>query len=276
MGYPLKSILRDWIPPVVIRWKNAIPATENNAFDGDFSNWDEALAQSGGYGDEKILAKVLAAALKVKRGETAFERDSVLFKQPDYAWPMLTALLWTAARTAGNLNVLDFGGSLGSRYFQHRTFLQALPAVHWNVVEQPHYVEAGQAHFQDEQLRFYQTIEDCLHENQPNVILLSAVLQYLASPAALINDLNKVGALSLVIDRSPFSLLEEDRLVVQKVPASIYSASYPMWIFSLTSFERLLAQNWRQVAVNLSPEGHVRTNGGTEFFFQGMLWEMNR
>jgi len=275
----LRALARDWLPPAVVRLIRRRQGPQQDGglrFEGNFATWEEASAHCTGYDAEDILAKVLAATLKVKRGEAAFERDSVLFDEIEYAWPVLAGLMWAAARNGGKLNVLDFGGALGSCYFQNRKFLQTLPEVRWNVVEQAHYVDAGRAHIQDEQLRFYTTIEECLTENQLNVILLSSVLQYLESPIELIGKLNKVGASCLIVDRTPFSIHKEDKLLVQEVPTTIYSASYPMWVFSLSKFKQLLERNWCLVASNLSPEGYVQTTNGVEFSFQGMLLESRR
>jgi len=273
----LKVLAREWLPPALVRWLRRVRGSGIGiCFEGDFATWEEASARCTGYDAEEILEKVLAATLKVKHGEAAFERDSVLFDEIEYAWPVLAGLMWTAARNGGRLNVLDFGGALGSSYFQNRKFLQVLPEVRWNVVEQQHYVEAGQKHIQNEQLRFYKSIEECLTENQPNVVLLSSVMQYLESPIDLISELRNVGALCLVIDRTPFSIDIKNILVVQIVPAAIYSASYPMWIFSLPEFKQLLAKDWSLVASNLSPEGFVQTTNGFKFSFQGMLLESRR
>jgi putative methyltransferase (TIGR04325 family) len=275
----LRALARGWLPPAVVRLilRRQGPQQDGGLhFEGDFATWEEANAYCTGYDAEDILAKVLAATLKVKRGEAAFERDSVLFDEIEYAWPVLAGLMWAAARNGGKLNVLDFGGALGSSYFQNKKFLQSLPDLLWNVVEQPHYVEVGRKYIQDEQLRFYQTIEECLNENQPNVILLSSVLQYLETPIELIHKLNKVRASCLIVDRTPFSVNGKDKLVFQKVPTAIYSASYPMWIFSLSEFKQLLEENWCLVASNLSPEGYVQTTNGVEFSFQGMLLESRR
>lgn len=271
----LRDLGRDLLPPVLLRWFRQVRGG-GIRFEGDFVTWDAANSHCTGYDAEEILAKVLASTLKVKHGEAAAERDSVLFDNVEYAWPVLSGLMWAAARSGGKLNVLDFGGALGSSYFQNKLFLQSLPDVRWNVVEQPHYVDAGKKYIQDDQLRFYKTIEECLSGNMPNVILLSSVLQYLKSPPDLIDELNKVGALCLIIDRTPFTLQGKDKLVVQKVPAVVYSASYPMWIFSLSEFEKLLAEKWCMVASNISPEGYVRTTKDSKFSFQGMLLESRR
>jgi hypothetical protein len=61
--------------------------------------------------------------------------------------------------------------------------------------------------------------------------------------------------------------------MIQRVPPSIYAASYPMWVFSLQGFMQMLDADWRLVASNLSPEGLVQSTSGFEFSFQGMLLE---
>lgn len=232
-----KAMARDWLPPAVHRW---VRHRRGGAirFEGAFSTWAEACAHSTGYDAENILAKVLAATLEVKRGTAVFERDSVLFDKIEYAWPVVAGLLWAAARNEGFLSVLDFGASLGSSYFQNRELLKTLPIVRWNVVEQAHYVKAGQAYLQDEQLRFYPSIQDCLSENKVNVILMSSVLQYLPDPADVFLSLLAVGADAVILDRTIINHSVSDRIYVQQVPPSIYSASYPCRSFSES---RLLA-----------------------------------
>lgn len=227
----IKTLARDWLPPVIFNW---ICQNRNKGIycDGEFATWEEASAQCTGYNAEEILAKVLDAALKVKHGEAVFERDSVLFDHIEYAWPVLSGLMWTAARSSGKLNVLDFGGALGSTYFQNRKFLQSLPDVQWSVVEQVHYAEAGQMHIQDEQLCFYKTITECLRQNKPNVVLLSSVLQYLPHPYVVLSELLSIGADILIFDRTSFmNETKREIIKIQHVPNSIYQASYPIRFF---------------------------------------------
>ena len=271
----LKSFARDWLPPAIVR---ALQRRRGDGirFEGDYLTWEDASAQCTGYDAEPILAKVLEATLKVKRGEAVFERDSVVFDEVEYSWPLLTGLMWASARNSGRLNVLDFGGALGSSYFQNRDFLQRLTDFHWNVVEQEHYVIKGQENIQNDHLRFYRSIENCLIDNQPNVVLLSSVLQYLESPFDIINKLTLTGATCLLIDRTPFSDGDTDKILVQKVPSSIYRASYPMRVFSLQKFRNMIETDWRLVASNLSPEAYVQTSDKFEFSFQGMLLEARR
>lgn len=222
----LKSFARDWLPPAVSRaassWRG-----DGIRFEGEFPTWQEAAARCTGYEAGDILAKVLEATLKVKRGEAAYERDSVLFDEIDFNWPVAAGLLWAAARCGGRLAVLDFGGALGSSYEQNRGLLQGLPFMRWNVVEQAHFVAAGRAHVQDETLRFHETIEACVADMQPNAVLLSSVLQYLEDPRAVLEQVSRLNAEVIVVDRTIVNDGAADRIYVQSVPASIYSASYP-------------------------------------------------
>ena len=96
----LKALARDWLPPVLARWFRQVRGG-GIRFEGDFATWAEANRHCTGYDAEEILAKVLASTLKVKHGEAATERDSVLFDQIEYAWPVLAGLMWAAARTGG-------------------------------------------------------------------------------------------------------------------------------------------------------------------------------
>lgn len=267
-----KPLIRDCLPPLATRWLQQLRGG-GISFAGNYQNWGEAGEHATGYDANAILAKVLEATLKVKRGEAAYERDSVVFDQVEYVWPLLAGLMWAAARNQGRLNVLDFGGALGSTYFQHRRFLENLADVRWNVVEQAHYVERGNTLIAEGALRFYSDIAAYLAEQAPNVVLLSSVLQYLPDPFGVLDELAHVGAAVMLIDRTPFSSLPEHRLLVQHVPASIYAASYPMWVFSDSQLLAHLTQHWRVVSRYDAPEGQMRSREGVSFKFEGMLLE---
>ena len=219
--------LVDLMPPALAR---SVYALRSNSihFEGPFESWEAASAISTGYDDDDILLRVLEATLKVKRGEAAFERDSVLFDDIDYRWPVAAGLMWAAARCNGRLDVLDFGGSLGTVYFQHARLLSALADVRWNIVEQPHFARAGQAELQDDQLRFYNSIGECLKESSPNVVLISGVLQSLADPEPVIAELRAAGAPVVIVDKTFVNTSTHHRIYVQHVPARIYHASYPI------------------------------------------------
>lgn len=264
----LRFIIKNWVPPIFLKYSKSF--IKNNTYEGPFASWEEAMQRSSGYDDEKILGKVLEATLKVKCGEAVFERDSVLFDEIQYAWPLTAGLMWTAACYSGRLSVLDFGGSLGSSYFQNRKFLEGLQGVRWSIVEQEHFVECGNEQIKDERLMFYPTIAECVAVEKPNVVLLSCVLQYLPDPYAVLDELVESGAGIILVDRTSFWEGQEDLLGVQKVPEKIYPASYPFWIFSKKKFIRHLSSKFDLLAETLSPEGFVPLSR-ERFSFNGFV-----
>ena len=258
-------------PPVFIHLAKRLRGNEPTGFyglTGDYRGWNEAKAASTGYDSEIILENTRAALLKVKNGEAAYERDSVLFDEIQYSWPFLAGLMWVAARCGGTLNVLDFGGSLGSTYFQNRVFLSVLPGVRWNVIEQPRHVETGKALFEDDRLRFYADIADCLADTQPNVVLLSSVLQYLERPYTVLDQILQLPCDHVIVDRTPFWAGPTDHLCVQTVPPSIYPASYPSWIFSRQRFHSHLHEDWEIMVTFDNPD---RLAGPVDFAYQGVI-----
>ena len=267
----LKDMLRSITPPLfihLVKQLHSNRSAEAYGLSGDYHSWEAALAASSGYDSEIILEKTRTALLKVKNGEAVYERDSVLFDEIEYAWPLLAGLMWVAARCGGKLNVLDFGGSLGSTYFQNKAFVSMLPNMLWNIVEQSCHVEIGKVWFGDNHLNFYTNITDCLADTQPNVVLLSSVLQYLEQPYTILEQLLSLPCDYLIIDRTPFWEGLTDRLCVQGVPPSIYPASYPSWIFSKQQFYGHLCDDWQVIVTFDAPD---RLPGPIDFTYQGAI-----
>jgi len=105
------------------------------------------------------------------------------------------------------------------------------------------------------------------------VTLVSSVLQYLEDPFEMLEQLSKLPAGHMIIDRTPMSDQSHDRLCIQHVPAHIYKASYPCWIFSHRGLLDRLSSRWRLVADYLSPEGAAHTEDGLAFEFRGLILE---
>jgi putative methyltransferase (TIGR04325 family) len=206
-----------------------------------FSTWDAAVFSSSGYDGKNIIDKVLDSTLKVKRGEAVFERDSVIFDKIHYSWPVTSGLMLAAAKNQGSLSVLDFGGSLGSSYFQNRKLLNQLNFVRWSVIEQENFVSVGKIEVEDIELKFYNSVEECIGFEKPNVILLSSVLQYLEDPYHLLSELMTIDVDLILIDRTPFLVSGlKDVIKVQTVPCEIYQASYPIRFFQQEKFMKFV------------------------------------
>ncbi len=266
-----KAFIKLLVPPLIAHGYRPLRGSKENSvygLSGDYRAWHEAVRASTGYDGEIILEKTKVALLKVKNGQAVYERDSVVFDEIEYAWPLLAGLMVVAAQSGGKLDVLDFGGSLGSTYFQNRAFLSRLAKVKWNIVEQPRYVETGKEWFEDKHLKFYLHVEDCLAEAQPNVVILGSVLQYLEHPYDILRGLLKLPCNDIIIDRTPFWNGATDRLCVQHVPPSIYPASYPSWIFSTRRFRSHLHEGWEIVA---EFDNQDNLEGPVDFAYRGMI-----
>ena len=247
MRYPkLKRLVKAWLPPIVLRlyrrWRK-----EGISYTGNYPTWQDALANSTGYDADLILEKVSSALLKVKSGEAVYERDSVLFDRIEHPFPLLAGMFRAAAANEGKLTVLDFGGSLGSTYFQCRDFLSVLPQLKWCIVEQEKFVRRGREYFETDQLRFFFTMQECMEKEKPNVMLFSSVLQYIKDPYELLKLAMGTEVQYIIIDRTPFSNGDKDRLCVQHVPPHIYPASYPCCIFSEARFRQVLLKQFELI-----------------------------
>lgn len=271
----LRQSLKRVLPPVLLDELRRVSGA-GIRFSGDYADWGAAKAAATGYDNEEILRRVLDATRTVVAGQAVFERDSVLFAQPAYSYPILAALLRAAALNGGRLNVIDYGGSLGSTYRQHRPFLAGLREVRWCVVEQAHFVAAGQREFTTGELGFAEKLQRVPWWGQPCVVLLSSVLQYLEHPLPLLDSLEHSGATSLVIDRTPVADAAHDHLCVQTVPPQIYKASYPCRIFARAPLLRQLSRRWDLLAEFACEEGHFATRERFRFAFVGMICEARR
>jgi putative methyltransferase (TIGR04325 family) len=215
---------------------------------GDYKAWDHAKSLTKGYDENGILEKVRDATLKVKSGEAAYERDSVIFEKIEYSWPLLAALLWAGCRNKNSLHVLDFGGSLGSSYFQNRKFLEVLHQLLWSVVEQPNFVQTGKKYVETDCLFFHNSIEETINEKgKPDLLLISCTLPYLEKPYELLQQLITYDIPYLVIDNTPFNYKSGDRLTIQKVNPSIYMASYPCWFLDYQQILNIVKTKYRIV-----------------------------
>jgi putative methyltransferase (TIGR04325 family) len=225
---------------------------KKSSWHGDFSSWQSALANATGYGQDQILQKVKAATLKVKHHEAKYERDSVLFENIQYSWPLLAALMWVAAKRNGSLKVADFGGSLGSTYFQNKLFLDDIKHLSWNVIEQPNFVACGIQSFQDARLQFFETLEDSISASgNPDILVLSCVLPYLQDPYGFLRDCLRRSIPHIIVDCTYFNFEDRDRICVQTVRPEIYEASYPCWLLHYGRVVKLLETNY-----NISAEHH--------------------
>lgn len=265
----MKKLIRSLIPNTLIDLYRLYNAKKYGWF-GDYKTWEEAENVSTGYDAIEIIQKVRESTLKVKNGAAIYERDSVIFEEIQYSWPILAGLMFANAIHGGEgmetLKVLDFGGSLGTTYFQNKKFLDKLQDVSWNIVEQKHFVDIGKTSFEDKKLKFYYDIESCIKQESPNVLLLSSVLQYIKKPYELLDKLLKNNFQTILIDRTSFSKTKQ-KIKLQVVHPKIYKASYPCWFFDELEFADYFNKNGYKIIESFE----TVPGKNKEYVFKGII-----
>lgn len=230
----LKRIARDMMPPVAFRLLEQ--RIRGVRYVGNYPDWESARLASRGYDAPEILESVAKAARLVRDGKMAYERDGVAFAEPAFVWPVLACVLGAAARADGQVAVVDFGGSLGSLYFQHRSLFRGLSKVRWTVVEQPAFVELGRREFTNDELRFASSITEAVSAMSPTVVLFSGVLAWVSEPDSFITEALATKVENIVIARTPIVDASLDQIRVQKNSPGLGGGSYPCRMFARGRF----------------------------------------
>jgi putative methyltransferase (TIGR04325 family) len=260
MSWATRTI-KDLLPPLATRKILSLVRPPAIAYKGPYQSWADAAGNCETYAAEDVFSHVLAATRAVVGGEAVYARDGFVMPAKEYDWPLLASLLWIAARER-RLHVVDFGGSLGSTYRQVRGFLDHVERIRWTVLEQTHFVEAGIAEFQGEELRFAHRIAEV---EDLDVVVCSSSLCYIPDPWACLDEFAASGARHLVIDRTPMHDGEADLYYAQFVRPPLYHASYPCRVFAREGLlSKLRDAGWRVVTEWVSdtqPNQHCTYTG---------------
>ncbi len=244
----MKQFIKKMIPSTLKKKiKKMLVSAPKYGWFGNYKSWAEAEKLCTGYNAENILETVKNAVLKVKNGDAVYERDSVLFDKIQYSQPLIDAFKKIAQENDQLLHITDFGGSLGSSFFQNRSFLGDLRELKWSVVEQKHFVDSGKKFIEDVQLKFYYTIDEVLTVQKSQILFLSSVIQYFEKPYELIEKCLSYNFDYIIIDRTAFLESDKERITVQIVPESIYKASYPAWFFNKKKFVNAFLEKYELV-----------------------------
>ena len=200
-----------------------------------------AASRSDGWSSKAIIDKTLPNALKVRDGLIAFEQDGVVRKTIVYSPTILAFLHLVHARSNHIINLIDFGGGLGTNYFQNRKILKRLPntKIRWNVVEQDTFADLGMTHFANTELTFNKTLEDLLSGPPSHFggLLFSGSLQCVPTPFSLLEEAIEAGINIIAMDRLLLSPTRQHAVYIQHPDPNIYySASYPVWCFAKDVF----------------------------------------
>ena len=214
---------------------NSGPPLGGSIYRGNFLSWQEAEQTQSAVDRQKAwvgLEDQISLYLRVRNGELAFVRDGVAFDRPEYPFALIAFLLRLAIQQGGKLKVIDFGGALGTTYYQTRTFLTSLSSLSWAVVELPQVVTAGQKHFTNEQLSFHLSIAEALACHGADVVLISGVLQYLAEPAKIVAEIRNLPIANILLDRIAINEADKSRTCLQLAETADGEISWPVRLFN--------------------------------------------
>lgn len=217
-------------------------------FRGEYADWAAARRQASAADGAAALSRVCTAARAVRRGDAAWDRDGVTFADAWMHAPLLAALREAAHGQGGRLDLVDFGGGLGSIWWQHRSGLDGIECRSWRVVELPELAAVGTKEFTAAPLSFYSSLEAAFAPGPARVVLLSSVLPYMEDPSGLLRDIVARGFADVIIDRTPVIAGERDRIVVQHTPPELGGGSHPCRLFARRSLLAALAEQYELAA----------------------------
>lgn len=239
-----------------------------SVFDDRCGSFAAAQAQAIGFHNSHINANAVGAAKAVIEGRGAFERDGVLFDEPEPRVPVVSAL--ANLRTGGGvLRVLDIGGGLGSSYWQNRD-AAGVPDLDWTVVERDELVELAKS-LPTHPVKYRSDLQSALKESW-DAIVLSSVLQYLPDPKATLQMVTSSDCRAIIVDRTPMHAGAKDIACLQKTPAHIYPGSYAAWILSRSRLEDAF-QGWKIIDRFPGIEPNMCSVKGVRFEWRGCVAE---
>lgn len=239
-------LVKELVPPVIntLRWYSF-----KYGWKGNYKSYQQAKKHCKGYDEAHILQRISETTAKVKNGEAAYERDGILYDKVNVNFHLLSALLLIASRNNNQLTVIDFGGSLGTSYYQNLPYLAHLNNLNWCIIEQPNFVTEGKKSFENEHIKFYSTLEECMAiHSKPDLLLISSVLQYLPEPYTFLKKALSLNIPYLMIDLVGYNDRPEDRITIQHVPPVFYGieASYPCTFFNRKKLEQQLEEDYNK------------------------------
>jgi putative methyltransferase (TIGR04325 family) len=268
--------IKDWLPPKLVPILRRF-GHQSLQFEGEYNSWDAAVSSSNGYSQSSILRQVASATRRVLAGEAAYDRDGFVFEDVDYSYPLVCMLMHASLLNAGKLNVIDFGGALGSTYRQCLPLLDCVPQLLWQVIEQEHYVDLGKFEFEDQCLSFHKRLEDTtVDAGSKRVLLLSSVIQYLRYPEVEIRRLISHDISHVIIDRTPMHDVFGHKLYVQRIPKKLGGGSYPCWILSKPEILKLFPRPWKLLAEFPCLDGRWRSEDGLNFEYRGLCFVIDK
>lgn len=243
-GFRVRILLKQTLP--LFLYKKIKERRSPIKYKYGFKNWSEAKSASIGYSEGSILQKVSSQTVLMIESNSGWVRDGFYFNDVQINHEILSFLALHSARLQ-SLRVIDFGGGLGTTYFQNRNILEKFGIkVCWNVIEQPNFVAEGKLVLESiPNLHFFETLNEASITSS-DIVIFSSVLEYLEHSYQFLEEIMNLEfkPLGILIDRSPIDLIDKDRYVVQDVDQSIHQARLPLRILGQDKILEILSSDY--------------------------------
>ena len=265
----LRNIIKLFIPKIILILYNYFFASIR--YTKEYSNWKSAEENSLTYNNSIFFEKLESNYDNlIKKNDYKYERDTVLFKEIQYSIPLLV-FFFQIQKKIEDFDILDFGGSLGSTYYQNKELFKNTK-LKWGIVEQSKIVDLGKKKFEINPIKFFYSIQECIANNNPNVAIFSSVVQYLDNFENYIKDLEQSNIKYLILDRIPLTNLSKNIITVQITSKRIYKSSYPITFFSRKILMNFLEKNWDLVSeLDSEIDGKNFKYRGINIIYKAML-----
>jgi putative methyltransferase (TIGR04325 family) len=252
----VKTLLRDWMPPIAVRaYRGLVPAAKPALeFTGAYPTWAAAFADCGeGY----------QAPEPVER-EAAITRR--LIESPHASLSSKDIKALAGILSCGTVrSVLDFGGGLGQHFLNLNPHLGT---TNWVVCETEAMAKRGNESFARPGLEFIWSL-DAVAGRRFDVCFASGALQAVPDPGAVLESLSKLAS-HVVISRLPLTSWAENRLKVATIREGDSRWACPLWFFSETWWLGQLERLGLKIKLRWGAPDETIAIDGQPCEFQGM------
>lgn len=201
--------------------------TPAGEFTGDFPSFEEAAQHAVGYDTDVIAASAESNLIELLGCLSTQTETHVLYQQAH------SAICFARDRLGSKrLSVLDVGGGNGNYFCQLSRLMPGIE-LQWTIVETAKVVSRCAPLLP--QVRFSTTIPD----ERFDIALVSGVLQYLPDAHEVLKKCTSK-ARWVILARIPVHDGNQDRFMVQHVPAAIFLGTLPFRVFSLSDLDQHL------------------------------------
>ena len=192
---------------------------------------------------------VFKATLKAKNNLYYFERDGSLLSKNTISYNQLYLILELINKKKRGLNIIDYGGSLGSMYFKFKDIINQKYLNIWNIIEQKSFVNIGNKKLKEKNLNFLETIN--FIKEKTDIVMINGTLQYLENPTKVLENIFKLKPEMILIQKLPIlDKQSTSEIYIQKRGEN----SYPSWIFTSSFVKSFLKKNNFVLSKILTPE----------------------